>query len=247
VAHAAVADERFREEFHKTYPLAATGRVSLDNINGAVKITGWDQNQVKLDAVKTADAQEKLPKIEIRVDASQDAIHIQTKYADCENGRHCNNPGSVEYTLMVPRNARVDEIKLVNGSLDIDQVNGEVHGTSVNGAVTGRNLGGRVELSAVNGSVTAALTAARMKNLDAISLHSVNGRVELTVPANANADVSAQTVNGSIRTDFDLRVIRSRYGPGAHLDGRIGTGGARIELNTVNGSIEVRHASEGRL
>ena len=35
------------EEFHQTYPLAAGGRVSLSNINGRVKITGWDRDEVK--------------------------------------------------------------------------------------------------------------------------------------------------------------------------------------------------------
>jgi hypothetical protein len=42
------------EEFHQTYPLSATGRVALSNINGSVKISAWDRNEVKVDAVKRA-------------------------------------------------------------------------------------------------------------------------------------------------------------------------------------------------
>ena len=42
------------EEFHQSYPLADGGRVSLENINGAVHISGWDKNEVKVDAVKYA-------------------------------------------------------------------------------------------------------------------------------------------------------------------------------------------------
>ena len=34
-----------REEFHQTYPLTANGRIELENINGAVHISVWDQNQ----------------------------------------------------------------------------------------------------------------------------------------------------------------------------------------------------------
>ena len=81
--------------------------MSLANINGDVKITGWDRNEVKLDAVKTADAQEKLSGIEIRVDANADSVRVETKYPKCQD-HGCNNPGSVAYTLMVPRGARVD-------------------------------------------------------------------------------------------------------------------------------------------
>ena len=46
--------ELLREEFHQTYPLSAGGRISLENINGAVRVTAWDRNEVKVDAVKTA-------------------------------------------------------------------------------------------------------------------------------------------------------------------------------------------------
>ena len=38
------------EEFHKTVSLNASGRVSLENINGNVEITGWDRNEVQIDA-----------------------------------------------------------------------------------------------------------------------------------------------------------------------------------------------------
>ncbi len=245
-AHAAVvSDENYREEFHQTYPLSASGRVSLENINGAVKITGWDRNEVKLDAVKSANEKEKLARIDIRVDARPDSIHIKTHYADCED-HGCNNPGSVEYTLMVPRGAVLDEIKTVNGALSVDQVNGEVHGTSVNGEVTGTNLGGRVELSTVNGEVTATFASSRMKTSEPVSLHSVNGRVEAVLPSDSSAELNAHTVNGGIRTDFNLPVSHPRYGPGSRLEGRLADGGARFEFRTVNGSISIRHADDGR-
>src|SRR5882672_1249134 len=46
--------QELTEEFHQTYPLNATGRVSIENINGGVRISVWDQNVVKVDAVKRA-------------------------------------------------------------------------------------------------------------------------------------------------------------------------------------------------
>src|SRR5947209_5220340 len=52
--------DELREEFHQTYPLTANGRVSLENINGGVHIAVWDQNEVKVDAVKRAYRRERL-------------------------------------------------------------------------------------------------------------------------------------------------------------------------------------------
>src|SRR5205085_2514603 len=68
------------EEFHQTYPLAAGGRVSLSNINGGVRVAAWDRNEVKVDAVKRAYAQERLQEARIEVDSSPSFVHIETKY-----------------------------------------------------------------------------------------------------------------------------------------------------------------------
>src|SRR5215510_5080048 len=43
-----------REEFHQTYPLSATGRVSLADINGGVQIKVGDRRAVQVDASKKA-------------------------------------------------------------------------------------------------------------------------------------------------------------------------------------------------
>ncbi|MGA8645499.1 MAG: hypothetical protein WB628_01535, partial [Candidatus Sulfotelmatobacter sp.] len=108
-AHAADHRGAFTEEFHQTYELTPDGRVELDNINGAVHISTWDQNEVKVDAVKYADAKERLDDARIEIDSSKEHLSIRTKYRDHDLtfswGSH-NNPPSVEYTLTVPRSVR---------------------------------------------------------------------------------------------------------------------------------------------
>jgi hypothetical protein len=151
LALAAHASERrdFTEEFHQTYALAAEGTVELDNLNGAVHINVWDRNEVKVDAVKYAGTKERLDEAHIEVDAGPSNISITTRYPDHDhtfNWGSRNNPAGVDYTLTIPRNARLDEIKLVNGALDITGVKGDVSASSFNGRVDAHNLGGRVEL-----------------------------------------------------------------------------------------------------
>jgi DUF4097 and DUF4098 domain-containing protein YvlB len=232
------AAAQFRDEFHKTYPASPNVNVSLSNINGSVQITAWDRNEVQLDAVKTANTQAKLDEAEIRVNASQDKISIETHYPE---HRTNNNPASVEYELHVPGTARLDKIDLVNGKLDIDGVKGEVHGASVNGNVSARGLSGNVELSTVNGSVSSELVdlnAARR-----VKLSSVNGRVELAMPKDANAHLSASTVSGSISSDFQLPIHKGWVG--SDLDTTLGSGATRVELSNVNGSIKIHGGNAG--
>ena len=107
---------------HQTYSLTPDGRVELDNINGPVHISTWDRSEVKIDAVKYAGTKERLDEASIEIDSGKDYLSIRTKYPDHDqtfNWGSRNNPAGVEYTLTVPRSARLDEIKLINGSLDI--------------------------------------------------------------------------------------------------------------------------------
>ncbi|HEY7354773.1 MAG TPA: DUF4097 family beta strand repeat-containing protein [Terriglobales bacterium] len=231
------------EQFHQTYPLAANGRISLQNINGAVHINAWDQNQVKVDAVKRAHDEKRLKEAEIRVEARQDSISIETHYPDHSNwdddDRH--NPASVEYTLTVPRNARLDEIKLINGALDIAGVTGEVHASCINGKLVAHGLNGRADLATINGKLDASFD----RTAEPLELSSVNGSVELTLPSDAKASIEATTVHGGIENDFGLHANDHRF-VGHDLQGELGGGGTHIRLRNVNGRIEIHHASDGR-
>jgi hypothetical protein len=235
----------FTEEFHQNYTLAAGGRVELDNINGAVHISTWDQNEVKVDAVKSADNKDRMGEARIEVDASADRISIRTKYRDHDNtftwGSH-NNPPSVEYTLTVPRAVRLDEIKLINGSLDITGVTGEVHASCINGKLEAHNLSGRAELSTINGRLDARFDQLPQSSVE---LKSVNGSVELTIPSDSKAEIEASTVSGGIENDFGLHVNNHRF-VGHDLRGELGSGGPHIRLEDVNGRIQIQHASDGR-
>ncbi|MGA8502679.1 MAG: DUF4097 family beta strand repeat-containing protein [Candidatus Sulfotelmatobacter sp.] len=244
-AHASDHRGAFTEEFHQTYALTPDGSVELDNINGAVHISTWDQNEVKVDAVKYADAKERLDDARIEIDSSKEHLSIRTKYRDHDltfNWGSRNNPASVEYTLTVPRTVRLDEIKLINGALDIAGVTGEVHASCINGRLEAHNLAGRAELSTINGHLDA-----RFDQLSGspVELNSVNGSVELTIPSDSKAEIEASTVSGGIDNDFGLRVNHHRV-VGHDLRGELGTGGTRIKLENVNGRIEIHHASDGR-
>ncbi len=248
-APAQSAPEQLREEFHKTYPLSASGRVALENIQGNVKIQVWDRDEVKVDAVKSAYTRDLLNDAEIEIDSSADSLRIHTQYPsgnltfNSEGYRRYQNPATVEYTLTVPRNARLNSIELVNGDLDIEGAAGEINASSVNGHVTAHNLKGEAKLATVNGKLDA--TFERLDESKPVSLGSVNGSIVLIIPSDSNVIIKAGTVSGPITNDFGLPVRRGDY-VGRELYGQIGRGGARIKLGNVNGGVNIRRASDGR-
>jgi hypothetical protein len=245
-AHASDKQGRLSEEFHQVYQLSAEGRIDLENINGPVHISSWDRNEVKLDAVKRAWTKERLDEAKIDINARPDALSIRTEYPGHDNNfwnDHHDNPASVEYTLVVPRRARLDEIKLVNGSLDIQDVAGEVRASCVNGRLQARNLEGRTDLSTVNGELDANVN--RIASSSPLELSAVNGTLRVTLPSDVQAEVEANTVSGSISDDFGLPVTHHQY-VGHSLRGELGGGGTRVKLSNVNGRIEIMHANDNR-
>lgn len=228
---------KFKEEFHQTYPLAAGGRVELSNINGAVHITAWDQNQVKVDAVKYANSQERLNEAQIKVSASAGSVSVKTEYPHHDmtfNDDDADNPAGVEYTLMVPRAARLDKIETVNGSLDLTGVTGEVRAETVNGHMTARGLAGRTRLETVNGRMEAQFDRLDSSNIE---LSSVNGSMRVSLPSNANAEIEASTVHGGVENEFGMPVDNHWFSHSLHA--QLGSGGPHIKLENVNGHIKI--------
>ncbi len=232
--------DELTEMFSQTYPLSATGRVNIANINGDVHVNVWDQNSVKVDAVKRAYSQQRLSEVTIDVQSAPDFLQIKTKYPEDRTYNNRNREdsfASVEYTLTVPRRGRLDGAELVNGSLDIEGVQGDVRASLVNGTVRAAGLGGEVRLSTVNGGIEA--NVAELDGAKSVNLNSVNGSIVLYVPSGASADVKASTLHGAITNDFGLTVDDGQY-VGHSLSGQIGSGGAKVRLNNVNGSIAIK-------
>lgn len=234
---AAFAGYDVTEDFAETHPLSATGRVSLDNVNGDVTIEAWDRDEVRIQAVKRTDSQETMDDLEIQTDASADRLRIHTEYPKWNGIWHgVGRKAEVTYTVMVPRLARLDSVELVNGDLSISGVEGGVSAENVNGRLEAIGVAGEVNLSVVNGNVDARLVA--LDPRDDVEIESVNGKIDIALPGGSSADIDAETVNGSIDNDFGLEVKKGKY-VGASMKGVIGSGGARIHLETVNGRISL--------
>src|SRR6266851_5403712 len=91
----------------------------------------------------------------------------------------------------------------------------------------------------VNGEIVASLGRATWS--EALEFRTVNGGITLDLPAGLSTEVRAKTVNGDIQTDFPL-MVTGRLGPRS-VRGTIGSGGRRLALETVNGTIRLRKAS----
>ena len=232
-----VARASVTETFTHTYAVNPDVTIRLENVNGDIDITAWDKAEVSLVAEKRAKDDDELHRVEIIIDADPAHLSIKTKYAKKSGFFFFGNWGnaSVHYKLLVPAGARLDKIDSVNSDIAVTGVHGNVNLETVNGSIEAKGVAGDAKLESVNGGLRADFDST--DKVQEIKLESVNGRAEVTLPKGANASVKTSSVNGSTRVDQPIRLSKS----GRHsLSGEIGTGGPRIEIETVNGSIAIR-------
>lgn len=148
-----------------------------------------------------------------------------------------DNDTKVEYTIRLPKGVRL-LAKTVNGTITATSLQSDVNAHTVNGKIT-LSTTGIASAHTVNGGIEASMGNSSWS--DQLEFTTVNGGIDLTVPAGTNAEVHAATVNGGLTTDFPL-TVSGRWGPKS-LNGRIGSGGRQLKLTTVNGGIHLRSSS----
>jgi hypothetical protein len=112
---------------------------------------------------------------------------------------------SVDFTIEVPLRTNL-ELETVSGSITIEGVEGELEIEGVNGGVTLTNVAGSVVAHTVNGKLAATIVRATPQQPMAFT--SLNGEVDVTLPANVKANLKLRSDQGDVYTDFDLQPIR---------------------------------------
>ncbi len=220
-----------QEGFHYTYNFQPGGKLTVENFNGSIEISGWDQNTVDVTGTK------KDVKVEVTV--SGDTVDVRTV-----------GGGGANLVIKVPRRTELVRIVTSNGGIRVNDVegggvlatsNGGVRVTNVRGKLDVRTSNGGVEVSDSNGPVAVhtsngAITAERVDG--GLEARTSNGAITVRLPVSICARVRAVvSLHGSISTDFE---IHKEIGGGkTRLEGVIGAGGPLIDLVTSNGSIRL--------
>jgi DUF4097 and DUF4098 domain-containing protein YvlB len=128
------------------------------------------------------------------------------------------------------------DVSTGNGAVTVRNAKAMVHVSTGNGDVDVVTVEGPVEVSSGNGDIDVRMSALRAK--EDMQFHTGSGDVKLTLPASYNGELDASTGNGTIRSDFDLKV-RGQLNP-RHIRATIGQGGPMLRMSTGNGEFEIR-------
>jgi hypothetical protein len=207
----------------------------LRNLNGPVSVEAASGGEVEVTATV---AFEKSNPRDIRFEQRSDerGVHIcaawpgQQSCLDGQNdGKVTNNDLSVTFHVKLPRGTTIDAAT-VNGDMTVRGLAAAARLATVNGAVEIEGAATDLRAETVNGGVDARLTS--LAGVGDLKLATVNGDINVQIPANSDAEVAAKTVAGRIS------ILGSSYRERVRTT--LGRGGRKLSAQTVNGSIEVR-------
>lgn len=176
--HALFAGERI--DASKVAP--ADGTVSVENVAGEVRITGWEKNEVRLEG--ELDEQAERLEFEQRGDFTTIRVVYPRRY---------NNIDGSELNIRVPMRSKI-EVDTVSADIDISGVAGTLRADSVSGDISASGGSKEYILETVSGSIRLKGTEANSR----INAQSVSGDIRLS---DANGELRAGSVSGDVMVD----------------------------------------------
>jgi hypothetical protein len=142
--------------------------------------------------------------------------------------------GALDLVIQVPVQTSVSVKTMSGGAITIENVSGEIEANNMNGKVNIINVSGSVVAHSMNGKVTVELSSVMPDK--AMSFSTMNGDIDVTLPAGIKANVKMKTDRGDMFTDFDVKLDSTVRAPQV-TSGTINGGGPEMQFTTFNGNI----------
>src|SRR5262249_33183755 len=133
------------------------------------------------------------------------------------------------FDIQVPLRTNLHLAVVSFGNIAVSDVEGDLELNNINGLITLTNVGGSVVAHPINGKIQATL--AKVTPDKPMSFTSLNGAVDVTLPASVKATFKLRSDQGDVFTDFDLQSIAAPK-PAVQDTGRT-DGKYRIAVNNA--------------
>jgi DUF4097 and DUF4098 domain-containing protein YvlB len=164
-------------------------------------------------------------------------VHVETLEGDVEI-RACGGEitlKSVEGDVVVQGGTGDLEANNMDGSISVFDFEGQLYAESIDGDITLEGItSSGVEAKTVDGSVYYEGTVA---DDGRYKLTSHDGDIVVRIPTNVNARISVATFDGEFESEFPIQLQGTQAS--RKFNFTLGEGGARIDLSTFDGNIQL--------
>lgn len=234
------------------------GLLKVNLVAGGIKVVGYEGKDVLIEVRESESEEHEQPRSTTgmrRIPNRSLGLVVEEEHNEMRIGSSMPNK-AVELTVQVPTRTSLKLSTVNDGDITVDRVDGDIEVNNVNGAVTLNNVSGTVVAHALNDTLKATLVRVSDKPM---SFSSLNGDLDITLPASLKADVRMETNNGEMYTDFPIdmqpatvtsKTADDRGKGGKYrleidkaMVGKVNGGGPEIRLKTFNGDIKLHKGS----
>ncbi len=258
--------QEYKEHISKQFTMA-NGTLAVYNVFGSINVEGYagDKIIMEIDETISGDSQqivdEGKKEFKLMFDQKADSViaYIAAPYdsrphrwqREYEYRPRIEYTYKLDYTIKVPFNMALCVSTVNDGHMYVKNVYGALKVTNVNGGIEIVNAKGATYAHTVNGPVTVNYLSVPP---DASSYQTINGKMNITFPANLAADLEFKSMNGQFYTDFpDVEMLPAQviktaakgnsgtvYKLNKNQQVRVGAGGKVFKFETLNGDIYIK-------
>lgn len=226
-------------------------------LNGSIHVKGYDGKDAIVEARGETSRHRHNDRAEgmRRIDIGGSGLSVEESDNTIVVGTRSINE-NVEINIQVPYNTSMKLHDVNGGEITVDHIVGDVEVDVTNGKATATHISGSAIVHALNDRVLVTLD--KITPDKPMSFSSLNGDIDVTLPADLKAKVKLKSDNGAVYSDFDIQVDASSRKPivqdssSGHgkfrvqfdraMYGLINGGGPELQLTTFNGNIYIRKA-----
>ena len=245
--------------FNQTY---LADRLEMDVSTGDIEIRPWDGSDIKVEAIYHGGSPADYA---VTIEPREGTLYVS---GGPKAGFLSFGQRDIEYRISMPAGGDA-QIRTMNGDIDVAELQGVVDLNSTNGDITATAIGnglraetinggielneisGSLDLHSINGEISLSdgqVSSGTVKNTNgdidlwgvsgALTVETVNGDVVVRLPEDSSFTLDATTISGEIDSDFELQDGRETR---STLAGTTGSGGPRLEIETISGDISITH------
>ncbi|WP_353480783.1 hypothetical protein [Haliscomenobacter sp.] len=235
----------------KTFKKAFTGsapKVSIVIERAEIEISGYNGNEIQIEVEGTFPAPPERAKGLKPLNVAEDNTGIGLEIKEAGGVMTVKKASYQEgkYKIRVPNNAdvKVEVMDWHKSDLDIKDISGEVEIIGKSSDIKLTNVTGPIVSNTVTGNTEVIFTKVNQSKPCHIS--TINGFVDVTVPADTKAKLDMSTFHGEIYSDLDIKFASDekskglsplrRNISGASLNG----GGVELTIKSINGDLYLR-------
>jgi hypothetical protein len=261
-------DTKFQEKINKQFIVSPNSVLAVYNIDGFIKVEGYDGNKVMIEVDKTLSGKTneilEQGKREFKFEFEQKGDSLIAYIAEPWDSRPNRNHEkrnddhrkieyrhNLNFTIKVPNSINLTVSTINNGDITVANVYSFMNVHNVNGAVLVKNAKNANEIHTINGDVNINYIALPPNNA---KFYTLNGKLTATFPNNLSADCEFKSFNGELFTDFEnieklpskiTKITKENDGGTTHKLSkgsaiRIGNGGKNLKFETFNGNIYIK-------